>query len=401
MSEPATIHPVVKPKRSRLQFGLGGMVLFVMFSGSVGFVVVRWEPWTIERIQSLMNENQEYLIPPGLKYKQSSGRKIINVETGAILGDGFEYTYDYYDEGKKVLLVDALGKAVVVNWITGQKCCVLATEIQLRSDSAIVFSNNDSLLFCYDKEGHLNVFDTSTGQILCAHKLDANSVHGCISSDGSRCVIQNRKDDKHFIWNTRTNAFIPLEGITRGDRLDFFPDNESLLIGDGSGLAVRDADTGKVKRKFTFADKVWGTTLSPDGKTIAVSFSTNGDTEDFTSLVDSVSGTTRFHFRGDPMYFFPDNSRLITYGDTSFFIYNCATGQQCAELPGELDDVWFSTNENSFKARRRHLQLLKCVKRFPDNPTGHLHCPEVWLAIIFGSLWLWRASVWWRRRRTA
>jgi hypothetical protein len=36
---------------------------------------------------------------------------------------------------------------------------------------------------------------------------------------------------------------------------------------------------------------------------------------------------------------------------------------------------------------------------YPPYWWGHFYRPEVWLAIIFGSLWLWRVVGWFRERR--
>ncbi|MBI3829623.1 MAG: hypothetical protein HY291_08910 [Planctomycetes bacterium] len=46
-------------------------------------------------------------------------------------------------------------------------------------------------------------------------------------------------------------------------------------------------------------------------------------------------------------------------------------------------------------------KIIVLHRRFPEWWWGHFYRPEVWLTIIFGSLWLWRVIRWFRERRKA
>jgi len=55
-----------------------------------------------------------------------------------------------------------------------------------------------------------------------------------------------------------------------------------------------------------------------------------------------------------------------------------------------------------FKQSEQSDEMLQIITwRFPRAWWGHFYRPEVWLMIIFGSLWLWRVRGWWRERRRA
>lgn len=72
-----------------------------------------------------------------------------------------------------------------------------------------------------------------------------------------------------------------------------------------------------------------------------------------------------------------------------------------SEYSCQPPDNWGYTAAR-YKLTEDSVEMFSISKfRFPPYWWGHFYRPEVWLAIIFGSLWLWRVVRWFRERRKA
>jgi len=96
----------------------------------------------------------------------------------------------------------------------------------------------------------------------------------------------------------------------------------------------------------------------------------------------SIDGHLLFDFnRSADGGFVTDNLILLNLvpleNITSFVVIDTITGSQSVQ-PSTDDSIQQETWE----------------RQFPEWWWGHFYRPEVWLTIIFGSLWLWRVAKW-------
>src|SRR5207245_5136859 len=113
-----------KPKRPRLQFGLGGLLLFVLFAGSVGFVVVRWERWAIESVVKRQRSDGAYPILAGKDddmtfQKSTTPRTFVNLETRKEVTVPSDVTYAQFGRDRFVTSDESLSTKIW-DWNTGQ-----------------------------------------------------------------------------------------------------------------------------------------------------------------------------------------------------------------------------------------------------------------------------------------
>jgi WD40 repeat protein len=370
------------------------MVLFVLFAGSVGLVILRWEPWVVENVRSLTNEKHDYLLPPDLKYmKLNLDKKIVLTATKQALGNISRGQWCDYAEGKVILIVYEHGLARLWDWETGRELCTLNVRVARMGS----FSPDGRRVLVHDSDGMQHVCDTSNGQTLCSQQFRSEMRRGQFSADGRFFVAAS--DNLIYFWNIDKNEiFNSVDTVDRVQILGFSPDGKTVLADDLKSMGLWYCDSGKLCKRFPNRWSAKTALFSPDGNYIAIS---NFFSDYRTILISTESEKEGAHLKDHAFCFFPDGKHIITDGDEALRIWECDSGRLCGTVPGRYTDLWFSSDGKSFYGRRQGMELATCVQRFSDHRFGHLARPEVWLAIIFGSLWIWRASVWWRERRAA
>jgi hypothetical protein len=410
MSEPTTIDPVVKPTRARLQFGLGGMVLFVLFAGSVGLVVVRWERWAIETIVSRQRPDGAYFV--GREHvwnssfeKSTQPKTLVNVETRkevSIPADACKVQFGL----DRFVTIDDSHKAKIWDWNTGesielpspiQYCCLTPDSSKL-----LVWDHTEDWSK-WKASKHVDItakwqlFDTSNGSIKACREFKERSYVEALSSDGTYAVLRfpNREC---VVWNLVCDTVLAVRDV-----LSFTADSKHIVCNTpSSGLTVLNADDGTLVRRINSSEiNEAGLSIRAfhDELFVVQPGSSSG------GLCDSNGAriaTLSHDISSDNIEIASDCRHLIVYmtsGD-----YNRA---RICDLDGNFSSSFRTTFHPQFSSDGRKVYVSSedrnainiWGQRFPDGRIGHLYRPEVWLAIIFGSLWIWRASVWWRGRR--
>jgi WD40 repeat protein/serine/threonine protein kinase len=214
----------------------------------------------------------------------------------------------------------------------------------------VAFSPNGRYLAAGAYRGDtVNVWDLTQPMEPRLLKLRPGSHTGVVfSPDGAYLAIGSQQVLKVF----RVSDWNPVfEHASSGEWLAFAPDG-SLFSGRVERSPTGQIDyqhwdvpSGQRRGGFTLPDRVpwWACTgLSPDGKTMAVSF---GD-RDQVRLYDTDTGNPRIPAaahdrRVSALAFSPDGSLLASAGhDSIVTLWDVATGQVRHQLKGHARDVW-------------------------------------------------------------
>jgi hypothetical protein len=88
---------------------------------------------------------------------------------------------------------------------------------------------------------------------------------------------------------------------------------------------------------------------------------------------------TIFGNDGNVLFEFPEDYRAEGFIDDDTIMHFSGDWQDDRIEPTDKFEVWH--------------------RRYPEWWWGHFYRPEVWLLIIFGSLWVWQIIRWFQRRR--
>ena len=409
MTEPTPIDSVVKPKRARLQFGLGGLLLFVLFAGSVGFVVTRWERWAIEKVVERQRNDGAYMILRGF-YDQMSFEKstlpktLVNMETRKVVSippDKCEVQFG----PDRFITIDESRRAKIWDWNTGQSIDLPGQIRNCRFSPA----GNKLLVWDYIEDWatwevskHLEitsiwqVFDTTDGSIKAFREFTGQSYTSTFSSDGTYAVLHFQNRDC-VVWNLVRDTVISVHDV-----LSFTADSKHIVCNTpSSGLAVLNADDGTLVRQINSPEIVRAEGMKhayQDQLFVAYP----GSPELFDTNGARKAILSRF-ISSDDIQISSDGRHLLMLATDNG---GRAAEIQMYDVNGTLSGSFqlyigaqFSPDGRKVYTRSDDQSVFNIwSQRFPDGQFGHLYRPEVWLAIIFGSLWLWRASVWVRRR---
>jgi WD40 repeat protein len=184
----------------------------------------------------------------------------------------------------------------------------------------------------------------------------------------------------------------------------FLSDHRRVLAREDGAVAIVDALTGVVRRRFPLGNgREDCSCVSPNDAYVA------GDFEDGTIHVwNAETGQELAVLKHSSewirsMLFSPDSTRLFSCaaGEDQIRIWDVATGHQLYTLPGSDLVVEFSPDKNHLltagEEDRRDMAYLWSRRR-PEYWWGVAWLPEFWLTALFSAAFAWSV---WRDRRAA
>lgn len=106
-------------------------------------------------------------------------------------------------------------------------------------------------------------------------------------------------------------------------------------------------------------------------------------------------------FKNSRLYLSPDNERYLNPTDNeprAIYVYAELKkgGRPLFIFPAGVSDFSFINDELIFATKERGGQGEWSVwrRRYPEWWWGNLLRPEVWAAVVFGGLWMWRIWKW-------
>jgi len=414
MNESIATDSAVRPKRRKLQFGLGGMVLSVMFAGSVGLVAARWDRWAVEKVVKLQRDDGAYYV--GREYvwhsnfeKSTQPKTLVNAETQKELSIPADKCKIEFGRDRLVTIDDSYN-VKIWDWDTGESI-ELPDQIRFCSltpdGHKLLVWNETEDWSKWDVSKHVDitakwqVFDTANGSIKAHREFNERSYISMFSPDGTYVVLRfgNRKC---VVWNLIRDTILSAQDV-----LSFTADSKNIVCNTWSaGLTVLNADDGTLVRRINSPDIVRANAIDAANEDQLFVGAPNGSLEIFDSNGIRMATLPRNLFT-DEIEIASNRRHLLVWTDKG----NGSSGmiRKLCDRDGTLSSSFQTTFGALFSPDGSKVYTISedrnsiniWGQRFPDGSVGHLFRPEVWLAIIFGSIWLWRASVWWRGCKVA
>jgi len=406
--------------------------LSLLLIGSLGILIVRWAPWYCERElpghtdvvweADFSNDGTRLITStPNEAFVWDSGTgKAVYTLPGPIYGA------NYVDLGGACLLAEFPASVALYDIGAGRKRWEIDTS-NIKS-AHVSSSRNGTVAMLYTMDvpvplaldgaavvlpstdpSVLRIFDTRDGHI--RHSLDGRA--GALTSaefspDSTRLVTSGR-DGAVRIWSVATGEQTHvLKHAASVAYAAFSPDGTKVLAG-GANEPVRiwDAESGREVLVLGDEKGLFCPTYCASGDHI-LTCSRSG----VIAVYGAESGRKLYQLQqnvwekaGLVTACSPDGTRLVSGGGTKgerLYLWDAPTGKQLCALDGHRTCVFrvcFSPDgQRILSAGYDHSARVWCRRR-PEQWWGHFYRPEVWLTIIFGTLWLWRVVQWVKERR--
>jgi WD40 repeat protein len=228
-------------------------------------------------------------------------------------------------------------------------------------------------------------------------------VNAAAQSLDGRWIATAGTDGRVVVWDAATGACKTTITASRLALYDvsFSPNaNELAVCGDEGRVTVWDLETGHQLAKI--ADHAYMVYFSSDGRQLAV-FAVNS-----ASVWDVGRHEKIGPFDSQDSRWLDAMPRRMWYGvchleldQETVRVTNLFRGRaRTVSLSGHSRRVTradFSADGQLIVTSSTDGTARVWKRAYPADPVGHLARPEVWLAAIFGLLWLWRVVAWLRR----
>jgi WD40 repeat protein len=256
------------------------------------------------------------------------------------------------------------------------------------------FSADSSRLITvsYQGKGHCRVLDSTSGKLLAEHPLGAHQITWAeVFSCGTRIVFR----DKKIIAKDKTTSQIVLFDLTKKTRIAAFacaegrwttlsPDGKTLAVADGEGVRLLDLATGKEVRHWKQRSDSRAV-FSADGKRLAWSGYDNKRGIAFPWVTEVAGGPPRRlglptnHF--SPPCFAPDGKALVVLEEGGVPEWrDVETGKAIRPLAahtGSVSEIRAVADGKYLFSRDHNRSLVwdhfagKLIRRYPDDlPEG-------------------------------
>lgn len=209
--------------------------------------------------------------------------------------------------------------------------------------TAISVSKNGQLAASADKDGRIDIWDTTTWTALATlgDPADTKSVSALAFSSDGKLLVAAGKSDRVVIWDlaSRQRAY-SLELKETVTSLAFYPAGGSIVIGTkDSSIAIWNYRNNKIRQIKTDND-VLTVAVSPDGKLLA-----SGGQDKNVTTWDANTAARLHTLTGHSndvtaLLFSPGGKQIISAGtDKRIIIWEARNGARKQELAGHDDDI--------------------------------------------------------------
>lgn len=209
--------------------------------------------------------------------------------------------------------------------------------------TAISVSKNGQLAASADKDGKIDIWDTTTWTALATlgDPADTKSVSALAFSSDSKLLAAAGKSDRVVIWDlaSRQRAYT-MELKETVTSLAFYPAGGSIVIGTkDSSIAIWNYRNNRIRLIKTDND-VLAVAVSPDGKLIA-----SGGQDKNVTTWDTNNGARLHTMTGHSndvtaLLFSPGGKQILSAGtDKKIIIWEAKSGARKQELTGHDDDI--------------------------------------------------------------
>lgn len=200
------------------------------------------------------------------------------------------------------------------------------------------------------------------------------------SPDGRRLASASRaswgNSNKHRmvkVWDVATGACeSTMKGIISPySRLTFSPDGNRLVLSHSDGLAgIWNVVMGTLEKTFRSSNDITSTSLSPDGKRIALGL--KGGTIETQDIATGASVATYDGHEGDVMWlaFSPDGERLASRTSRAAIIWDTENQAAISKVEYEDDYGWSEFQREAFSPDKRWFALVLNEVKTWDAITG-------------------------------
>lgn len=209
--------------------------------------------------------------------------------------------------------------------------------------TAICVSQNGLLAASADKDGWIDVWDTSAWSTLLTLNDPSNTkpVLTLAFSGDSKLLAAAGKSDKVVIWDIATRQPVHIlkleENVTS---LAYYPTGSSIVIGTrDSRILIWNYKSNKLREIKTDKD-VLSVAVSPDGKLIA-----SGGQDNKVTIWDGANGSRIRSMSGHEdhvmsLLFSPGGKQVISAGaDKRIIVWETGSGTRKFDLTGHEDDI--------------------------------------------------------------
>ncbi len=217
--------------------------------------------------------------------------------------------------------------------------------------SKIAFSPDGRFFASVSKDNStILLWDRSSGTqtTLNAHRDLTSDLNIAFSPDGKTIAIGN--SGTISIWDTITGeqkSSVTSDLIDSNNFIKILPDGETIVCVNWGGLiSLWNMSTGKLEKSIVDIDHtapMWGTTLSPDGKTVAVG---SGDLDGNIYIIDLNTSDLMLKLSGHSgdvncLVFSPDGKTIASasYVDETIRLWDTNTGEHKRTLTGHTGDI--------------------------------------------------------------
>lgn len=417
----------------RLTFKLTGLILFVLFFGSLGLLIACSfaQPWKCIQIHA-----PSHAEIPGEQFAivyTNPGQALRDMLTGRTIGTVTDFERIFTANTRCVILEKSTSNARIFDSVAARELCAIPqVKCDLEHFSSPLFQDG-SRIALPSQTGTLNVSDTTTGQLIATFKKPG-PVYAVAYCPDIQHVLLRRMKNSWCVWNTSTQEDVELSATDDSIRFRCFtPDGKAVIMQGDKECGTWDLRTGQKLAALPIA-LWWNIKFSPDGTRALLAGETRAHVCDWTN------GKDLFNV---PAYsgaeYSVDGKRILGCSSGAVILWDASTGKEVGRINtvDGIEHAMFSpdgrdilTTSESCIARIYDTETLEEV----DAPGGHIGkarydhhtgriiawdgdciAQSVWekqnsprrgrpvlvpLTLAFGALWFWRVLKWFRSVQT-
>jgi WD40 repeat protein len=238
----------------------------------------------------------------------------------------------------------------------------------------------------YYEKGRCRVFNSTSGELLADHRLEAEISWAEVLPGGARIVFRDKTTNQAVLYDLTKKSRIAAFACEEGFGATVSPDGKMLAVADRPGVRLVDLATGKELRRWKQRSE-GRAVFSADGKRIAWSGYDEKHGIAYPWITEVAGGPPRRlglptnHFA--PPCFTPDGKALVVLEAGGVPEWrDVETGNAIRPLPAHAGSVWGMRvlPDGKHLVSRDHNRMLvwehfagKLIRRYPDDlPAGEI-----------------------------